>query len=67
MPLRSTEGFIGMYITPYIDDLMTDMDLEPKRAGGFVREYLTTFKASRFAGLGDERRRAREALTAPRQ
>jgi len=64
MPLRPTEGFIGMYITPYVDDLVADMGLDTKRAGSFVKEYISVFRASRFRGLSGERRRARESPAA---
>ena len=66
MPDRGAEGWLGPYFLHYVDELITDMGLETKRARGFVREYLTMYRASRFAGLGDERRRAREALAASR-
>lgn len=54
---RGSEGFVGPYITHYVDDLIVDMGLETKRAGSFVSEYLTAFRASRFEGLADDRRR----------
>lgn len=61
LPNRATEGFVGPHISHYVDDLMGDMGLETRRMDKFIAEYFTAFRASRFAGLGDERRRARTA------
>ena len=62
LPNRGTEGFIGPYISNYVDDLIVDMGLNTRRTDSFVREYLTVFRASRFAGLADERRRSQDAV-----
>ena len=61
LPNRGTEGFVGPHISHYVDDLMGDMGLATRRLDKFVAEYLTAFRASRFAGLGEERRRTRMA------
>ena len=60
LPNRGTEGFVGPYISPYVDDLMTDMGLPVRRVKSFVGEYFGIFRASRYAGLAEERRDARE-------
>jgi dimethylaniline monooxygenase (N-oxide forming) len=62
LPNRGTEGFIGPFTCSYVDDLIVDMGLNRKRAGSFVKEYLTVFRSSRFAGLADERRRSQDAV-----
>jgi cation diffusion facilitator CzcD-associated flavoprotein CzcO len=62
LPNRGTEGFIGPYICNYVDDLIVDMGLNTKRTGSVFREYLTVFRASRFAGIADERRRLRDVV-----
>ncbi len=62
LPNRGTEGFVGPYISNYVDDLIVDMGLNTRRTGSIVREYLTVFRASRFAGLADERRRSQDAV-----
>lgn len=58
-PNRPTEGFIGPHLSHYIDDLMRDLRLPHKRAGGFFTEHFGLFRPSRYAGLSDERRQAR--------
>ena len=63
LPNRGTEDFVGPYISHYVDDLMVDMGLETRRTGSVVKEYLTAFRASRFAGLADERRHSPHAAT----
>jgi cation diffusion facilitator CzcD-associated flavoprotein CzcO len=63
LPNRGTEDFVGPYISHYVDDLMVDMGLETKRTGSVAKEYLTAFRASRYAGLADERRRSPHAET----
>ena len=62
LPNRGTEGFVGPYLSPYVDDLMTDMGLPVRRVKSFVGEYFGIFRASRprYAGLAEERRDARE-------
>jgi len=62
LPNRGTEGFVGPYVSNYVDDLIVDMGLNTRRTGSIVREYLTVFRASRFAGLADERRRSQDAV-----
>jgi len=59
LPNRGTEGFIGPFICQYIDDLLGDLKLRKKRHNGFFVENFTAFRASRYAGLSEERRMAR--------
>lgn len=61
LPNRGAEGFVGPYVCHYVDDLVSDIGLTTRRLDGFFAEYLTAFRASRFAGLGEERRRKRTA------
>jgi cation diffusion facilitator CzcD-associated flavoprotein CzcO len=63
LPNRGTEDFVGPYISHYVDDLMVDMGLETRRTGSVMKEYLTAFRASRFAGVAGERRRSPQAAT----
>ncbi|MFQ6006260.1 MAG: flavin-containing monooxygenase [Woeseia sp.] len=63
LPNRGTEDFVGPYISHYVDDLVVDMGLETRRTDNFVKEYMTAFRASRFAGLADERRRSQRTVT----
>ena len=65
LPYRGTEGFVGPHLSHYVDDLIRDMGLETKRKSNFIKEYLTTYLASRFANLNEERRRAREQIKKP--
>ena len=60
---RGSEGFIGPFISTYVDDLLDEMGLNTKREKGFIREYFTLYSPSRIAGLGNERRSHREMLT----
>jgi cation diffusion facilitator CzcD-associated flavoprotein CzcO len=53
---RGSEGFIGPFISCYVDDLLDEMGLSTKREKGFIREYFTLFSPSRIAGLANERR-----------
>ncbi len=55
-PNRGTEGFIGPHISHYVDDLMTDLGLSLRREKSFFTEYFGPLRASRYAGLADERR-----------
>ena len=59
LPIRGTEGFVGPYISNYVDDLMNDLRLKTRRLDSFISEYMTAFRASRFSGLAEERRKAR--------
>jgi dimethylaniline monooxygenase (N-oxide forming) len=61
LPMRGTEGFIGPYLSPYVDELMRDMRLPTRRERKFRTEYFGPFRASRYAGLTEERRAARVA------
>jgi len=61
LPNRGTEGFIGPHMSHYVDDLMTDMGLPLRREKGFFAEYFGPVRGSRYAGLADERRHARNA------
>jgi cation diffusion facilitator CzcD-associated flavoprotein CzcO len=60
LPNRGTEDFVGPYISHYVDDLMLDMGLETRRTASVVKEYLTAFRASRYADLAEERRRSQQ-------
>ncbi len=60
LPNRGAEGFIGPYVSHYVDDLIRDMGLRVRRVHGFFGEYFGIFRASRYAGLSEERRDARE-------
>jgi cation diffusion facilitator CzcD-associated flavoprotein CzcO len=59
LPNRGTEGFVGPYLSPYVDELMRDMRLPVRRSRGFFTEHFGVFRASRYAGLTAERRQAR--------
>jgi hypothetical protein len=54
-----TEGFIGPYLSPYVDELMRDMRLPVRRSPGLFTEHFGLFRASGYAGLTAERRQAR--------
>ena len=60
LPNRGTEGFVGPHISHYVDDLMTDMGLPVRRVKSFFGEHFGIYRASRYAGLADERRGARQ-------
>jgi len=55
LPNRGTEGFIGLHISHYVDDLMTDMGLPVRRVNSFFGEHFGIFRASRYASLAGER------------
>jgi len=54
-PNRGTEGFIGPNLSHYVDELMTDLGLPLRREKSVLAEYFGPFRASRYAGLADER------------
>jgi len=60
MPSRREGYFVGAYMTNYINDLIEDMGLPVNRTSNVISEYLGPCFASRYAGLGDERRRVRD-------
>lgn len=55
--------FIGAYVAHYIDELMRDMGLPPRRTGSFFREHLGPVWAERYRGLAAERARRQPAST----
>lgn len=59
-PKRNEGYFVGSYVASYVDELMRDMGLPARRADGFVAEYLEPLDVTRYKGLAEERRLARE-------
>jgi hypothetical protein len=43
LPNRGTEGFVGPYLSPYVDELMRDMRLPVRRSRGFFTEHFDPF------------------------
>ena len=62
-PARDQGYFIGPYVAHYVDDLLRDMGAPVRRTSNVFREYFAPFWPSRYATLGEERRRARAAAT----
>ena len=54
-PEQSQGHFIGGYIAHYVDWLMRDMGLEPRRTSGVIQEYLGPFWAERYRDLPVQR------------
>ncbi len=48
--------FIGGHIAHYVDWLLCDMGLSPRREKGLAKEYLGPLWAERYSGLAKERR-----------
>ena len=67
LPERGTEGFLGPFISQYVDQLLGDLKLDRKRRRNPLTEYFGAFRASRYKGLSDERRLAREMNSAALQ
>lgn len=63
-PERTGGYFIGLYIAHFADDLLRDMGLRTRRNVNLLSEYFGRFWAKRYAGVAEERRRARVADTA---
>lgn len=61
MPSRSGGFFLGPHVIHYVDDLMRDMRLPPRRAHNFVAEYLLPVWPSRYRTVAEERRHTRPA------
>jgi len=59
-PARDQGYFIGPYIAHYADELMRDMGMPVRRTSNVFREYFAPFWPSRYATLGEERRRVPE-------
>lgn len=59
LPNRGTEGFVGPYLSHYVDELIREMGLPLRRNKGFFSEYFGPFRGSRYAELAAERGRAR--------
>ncbi len=64
---RTAGFFLGPINVHYLDDLVQDMGLEPKRTGNFLTEYFGVSWPARYQGIGAERRQARSGvLTNPK-
>jgi cation diffusion facilitator CzcD-associated flavoprotein CzcO len=63
MPARGGGYFIGPHVTHYLDDLLRDMGLAATRTSNFVTENLVPWWPSRYATIGEERRRLRGGST----
>ena len=57
MPGRREGYFVGPYLTHYLDELVRDMGLSPRRTSNFLAEYVAPVWATRYRTLGEERRR----------
>jgi hypothetical protein len=57
MPGRREGYFVGPYLTHYLDELVRDMGLSPRRTSNFLAEYVARVWATRYRTLGEERRR----------
>ena len=64
MPDRRAGYFIGPAIIPYVDELLRDMGLSPRRERYLLAEYFGRVWPSRYATVGAERRRARSEAVA---
>ncbi len=56
MPGRREGYFVGPHLAHYLDELVRDMGLSPRRTSNFLAEYLAPVWATRYRTLGDERR-----------
>jgi dimethylaniline monooxygenase (N-oxide forming) len=65
-PRRSEGYFIGGYVAQYIDELLRDMGLSPRRAASLLSEFCGPIWAQRYAGLAAERARLRAQAKAER-
>ena len=55
-PDRPEGAFIGPYIAHYLDELMREMGLSPRRRANPLREYFGVLTADRYRAVGEERR-----------
>lgn len=55
-PKRKEGYFIGAYVGHFIDELMSDMELETQRARNVFREYCGPFWAKRYRDVESERK-----------
>ncbi len=62
-PEQSQGHFIGAYIAHYVDWLMRDMGLEPRRANSVLQEYLGPFWAERYRALSVQRQPRRQRFS----
>jgi hypothetical protein len=62
IPGRPEGYYIGPHVGHHIDELMTDMGLSTRRKQSAVTEFILPLFPRRYAGVGEERRRAQSAL-----
>jgi cation diffusion facilitator CzcD-associated flavoprotein CzcO len=65
IPGRPEGYYVGPFLYHHIDDLLTDMGLPTRRTSNFVSEYLSPLWPWGYAGIAEERRRARNGSPAP--
>jgi hypothetical protein len=61
IPGRPEGYYVGPHVAHHIDELMTDMGLPTRRERSAVTEFILPLFPRRYAGVGEERRRARSA------
>jgi hypothetical protein len=61
IPGRPEGYYVGPHVGHHIDELMTDMGLPTRRKRSAVTEFILPLFPRRYAGVGEERRRARSA------
>jgi len=64
-PARQQGYFIGPYFVHAIDDLLRDMGLRTARRRNPLAEYFGPVWPDRYREIGEERRRARRAVSPP--
>jgi dimethylaniline monooxygenase (N-oxide forming) len=67
MPSRAGGFFVGPHLAHYLDELMRDMGLPTVRTRVFLAEQFRPVWATRYRGLGEERRRVRSGLAVGRR
>lgn len=55
--------FIGPHLAHYIDELLQDMGLRPTRLGNPLQEFFGPLLPTRYAKVGEERRRLAQVVT----
>jgi len=53
---KCSGNFIGVHVTHYIDELLTDMGLPTNRCNNFITENLTPIWADKYKNLREELR-----------
>ena len=60
-PRRNEGYFIGAYVGSYVDELLNDMGLKPRRTDNLFEEYFAPSWGKRYRGVEQERRQLRNS------